>query len=103
MASEDPTTKLQVEHTALKQRTSELSGDVTRLQKQLGTALHRIGELQVLVDEGEEVSYSLKQANKRISELEGQAKTLQAVADESAKAVEAGKKIAEGLTLLAGL
>jgi len=102
MASADQYEELKQAHTALKQRASGLSGDVTRLSKQLGEAHHEIEDLQEAAKANAKTETDLAEARKHIQALERDAAKLQGLAAEGARAVAAGKQVAEGLAALAG-
>jgi len=101
MSASDQYQALQSEHALLKQRTSELSGDVTRLKKQLGEERKNTEALNEIVADNESLKKDLEAVSAQLKAAQSTLSTQQAVVARGEKAIAAGNTIAEALSTLA--
>ena len=99
----DNEAKLREQLLEVKSRASQLSGDVDRLKKQLGTEQAKVEELEAVLVENASLKALVKDLEAQLTSALSAAKTAQGLADQAAAGLAAAKQVADGLAKLKSL
>lgn len=96
-------TKIRADLLAVKGRASELSGEIDRQKKIIGTQANELEQAQADAAKAAKLKDELAAANAKVAQLEAALKTADALVATAKEAVLAAKQISDALTKLSSL